>query len=59
MKAVINFNKYKMKLCKGILFFTVILVCLSALIGIYLGKPNKIARGFDSDCNKIIFNSKL
>ncbi|CAD8195946.1 unnamed protein product [Paramecium pentaurelia] len=38
-----------MKVCKIVLYFAVIIVCLSALIGIYLGKPNKIARGFDSD----------
>lgn len=43
-----------MKVCKTILYLAVIIVCLSALTGIYLGKPNKIARGFDSDCNKII-----
>lgn len=50
MKAVIKFNKYKkMKVCRGFLYFAVMIVCLSALTGIYLGKPNKIARGFDSD----------
>lgn len=60
MKAVIKFNKNikGMKICRAILFGTVILVCLSALIGIYLGKPNKMARGFDSDCKNIIINSK-
>ncbi|CAD8121574.1 unnamed protein product [Paramecium sonneborni] len=38
-----------MKVCRGFLYFAVMIVCLSALTGIYLGKPNKIARGFDSD----------
>ncbi|CAD8196748.1 unnamed protein product [Paramecium octaurelia] len=38
-----------MKICKAVLYFAVIIVCLSTLTGIYLGKPNKIARGFDSD----------